>query len=75
MTNGDRIQAIQRFGFSRRQAGFLVIVMSYSGVCLPRQFATLAVGGAWVAPPPSRGSLTPRLSVSITVHETKAPGR
>ena len=42
MTNGDRIQAIQRFGFSRRQAAFLVTVMSYSGVCLPRQYATLA---------------------------------
>ena len=42
MTTGDRIQAIQRFGFSRRQAAFLVTVMSYSGVCLPRQYATLA---------------------------------
>jgi hypothetical protein len=42
MTTGDRIQAIQRFGFNRRQAAFLVTVMSYSGVCLPRQYATLA---------------------------------
>jgi hypothetical protein len=42
MTTGDRIQAVQRFGFNRRQAAFLVTVMSYSGVCLPRQYATLA---------------------------------
>lgn len=42
MTTGDRVQAIQRFGFSRRQAAFLVTVMSYSGVCVPRQYATLA---------------------------------
>lgn len=42
MTTGDRVQAVQRFGFSRRQAAFLVTVMSYSGVCLPRQYATLA---------------------------------
>ena len=42
MTTGDRIQAVQRFGFSRRQAAFLVTVMSYSGVCLPRQYAAFA---------------------------------
>ena len=29
---------------------------------------------SWPRPRPA-GSLTPRVSVSITVHETKAPGR
>jgi hypothetical protein len=42
MTPDDRIQAVERLGFSRRQAGFLVAVMSHSGVCLPRQYATFA---------------------------------
>ncbi len=42
MTNEDRIQAVERFGFSRRQAAFVAVVMSHSGVCLPRQYATFA---------------------------------
>jgi hypothetical protein len=42
MTTEGRIQAVERFGFSRRRAGFLVTVMSHSGVCLPRQYATFA---------------------------------
>lgn len=42
MTTEDRIQAVERLGFTRRQAAFLTMVMSYSGVCLPRQFASFA---------------------------------
>jgi hypothetical protein len=42
MTSDDRIQAVEHFGFTRRQAAFLAMVMSHSGVCLPRQFATFA---------------------------------
>jgi len=42
MTTEDRIQAVERLGFTRRQAAFLTMVMSHSGVCLPRQFATFA---------------------------------
>jgi len=42
MTANERIQAVERFGVTKRQAGFLVAVMSHSGVCLPRQYATFA---------------------------------
>ena len=40
MTTDDRIQAVERLGFTGRQAGFLEAVMTHSGVCLPRQYAT-----------------------------------
>jgi hypothetical protein len=43
MTTETRIQAVERFGFSRRQAAFLDAVLHHSGVCLPRQYA--AFGG------------------------------
>jgi hypothetical protein len=42
MTTDDRIRAVERLGFTKRQAGFLVTVMTLSGVCLPRQYATFA---------------------------------
>jgi hypothetical protein len=42
MTTDERTEAVERFGFSRRQAGFLVAAMTHSGVCLPRQYATFA---------------------------------
>ena len=42
MTTDDRIQAVERLGFGRRQARFLVTVMTHSSVCLPRQYTTFA---------------------------------
>jgi hypothetical protein len=42
MTAEDRIDAVARFGFTTRQAEFLVTVMRHSGVCLPRQYAAFA---------------------------------
>jgi hypothetical protein len=42
MTWEDRINAIAKFGFTERQARFLVTVMLYAGVCVPRQYATFA---------------------------------
>ena len=39
MTPDERIQAVEQFGFSRRQAAFLDAVLHHSGVCLPRQYA------------------------------------
>jgi hypothetical protein len=42
MNANERIQAVERFGFTTRQAGFLVAVMTHSGVCLPRQYAAFA---------------------------------
>lgn len=38
----DRVKAIAEFGFTERQAGFLVTVMLHSGVCVPRQYASFA---------------------------------
>lgn len=42
MTPQERTDAVAVLGFKERQARFLVTVMTYSGVCLPRQFATFA---------------------------------
>ena len=38
----DRIQAVAEFGFSERQARFLVLVIRHGGVCVPRQYARFA---------------------------------
>ncbi len=38
----DSVKAVSEFGFKDRQARFLVTVMRYAGVCVPRQFATFA---------------------------------
>jgi hypothetical protein len=38
----DRIQALTEFGFTDRQARFLVLVMRHAGVCVPRQYARFA---------------------------------
>ena len=42
MTGEERVQAIVDFGFTERQARFLVTVMRHAGVCVPRQYATSA---------------------------------
>jgi hypothetical protein len=38
----DRVKAVAEFGFTERQAGFLVTVMLHSGVCVPREYASFA---------------------------------
>ena len=38
MTPQERVVAVEKEGFTRRQAGFLVTVMLHSGVCLGRQY-------------------------------------
>ena len=38
----DRVKAVAEFGFTERQACFLVTVMLHSGVCVPRQYAEFA---------------------------------
>ena len=38
----DRVKAVVKFGFTERQARFLVTVMLQSGVCLPRQYTAFA---------------------------------
>src|SRR2546425_184632 len=42
MTTDDRIQAVVKVGFTERQARFLVTVMLFGGVCVPRQYAHVA---------------------------------
>lgn len=42
MTTEDRIRAVVEFGFTERQARFLVPVLRHAGVCVPRQYATFA---------------------------------
>src|SRR5919201_651236 len=42
MTAEDRVKAVTEFGFTERQARFLVTVMLHSGVCLQRQYAAFA---------------------------------
>lgn len=37
-----RIRAVSEFGFTERQARFLVLVMRHAGVCVPRQYAHVA---------------------------------
>ena len=38
----DRVSAIADFGFTERQARFLVLVMQHAGVCVPRQYARVS---------------------------------
>ncbi|HEX5107293.1 MAG TPA: hypothetical protein VFV95_02545 [Vicinamibacterales bacterium] len=38
----ERVQAVVDFGFTERQARFLVLVMRHAGVCVPRQYARFA---------------------------------
>ena len=42
MTPEERVKAVAEFGFTERQARFLVTVLLYSGVCVPRQYAAFA---------------------------------
>ena len=42
MTPEVRVKAVEAFGFTERQARFLVTVMLHSGVCVPRQYAAFA---------------------------------
>jgi hypothetical protein len=42
MTFDERVQAVAKFGFTGRQARFLVTVMLHAGVCVPRQYARFA---------------------------------
>lgn len=42
MTFAERVDAVAQHGFTNRQAGFLVHVMLFSGVCVGRQYCTYA---------------------------------
>jgi hypothetical protein len=42
MNFDDRVKAVAGFGFTERQARFLVTAMLHAGVCVPRQYATFA---------------------------------
>lgn len=40
MTWEERVDVVESFGFTRRQAGFLVTVMLHSGACMDRHYCT-----------------------------------
>lgn len=42
MTFDERVKAVSEFGFTERQARFLVTVMLHGGICVPRQYARFA---------------------------------
>lgn len=42
MTAAERVQAVVDYGFTERQARFLVLVMRHSGLCVKRQYAAFA---------------------------------
>jgi hypothetical protein len=42
MTAAERVQAVADFGFTERQARFLVLVLRHAGVCVPRQYANFS---------------------------------
>ena len=42
MTTTERVQAVIDYGFTDRQARFLVLVMQHSGLCVKRQYAAFA---------------------------------
>jgi len=42
MTTPERVRAIADYGFTERQARFLVLVMRHSGLCVKRQYAAFA---------------------------------
>jgi hypothetical protein len=41
-TAEDRVKTVAEFGFTDRQARFLVMVMRHAGICVPRQYAAFA---------------------------------
>lgn len=42
MTTMERVEAVVDFGFTEREARFLVLVMRHAGLCVKRQYAALA---------------------------------
>jgi hypothetical protein len=42
VTTAERVQAVVDYGFTERQARFLVLVMRHGGVCVKRQYAAFA---------------------------------
>jgi hypothetical protein len=42
VTTEERVQAVADYGFTHRQARFLVLVMRHSGLCVKRQYAAFA---------------------------------
>lgn len=42
MTDAERVQAVVDYGFTERQARFLVLVTRHSGLCVKRQYAAFA---------------------------------
>ena len=50
MTFEERVVAVAQLGFTERQARFLVHVMLFGGLCLPRQYARFNGRAAMLSP-------------------------
>ena len=64
MTYEARVQAVIDFGFTERQARFLVTVMLHSGLCVPRQYGA--------SPAPRTATRSPSSSTSSSSSATRA---
>jgi len=42
VTATERVQAVIDYGFTEREARFLILVMRHSGLCIKRQYAAFA---------------------------------
>jgi hypothetical protein len=42
LTADERVKTVMDFGFTERQARFLVLVVRHAGVCVPREYASFA---------------------------------
>jgi hypothetical protein len=42
VTTAERVHAVTDYGFTERQARFLVLVTRHSGLCVKRQYAAFA---------------------------------
>lgn len=42
LTTGERVQAVVDYGFTEREARFLVLVTRHGGLCVKRQYAAFA---------------------------------
>ena len=71
-TAHDRIQTVTEFGFTERQARFLMLVMRHAGVCVPRQYmpASLASRTGQSATLFSTGSFDAASRVPLTAFTT-----
>lgn len=68
MTTEQRIESVERFGYSTREAGFLVLAALHSGYFLRRQYcAFLGIGFGYPDDVPTSRATASYRSSKITV--------